>query len=64
MKITRRDLAAALAGAPLLAAAQRPPAPTPEDDLKAARDRIKSNGETLAAQNIPMSTEPAFQFRA
>jgi len=63
MTITRRNLAAALAGAPLLAA-QTPPAPTPEDDLKAARDRIKSNGETLVAQNIPMSTEPAFQFRA
>lgn len=35
-----------------------------EDDLKAARDRIKANGEALAKVEIPMSTEPAFQFKA
>jgi len=65
MKITRRKLAAAVAAsvtAPLLAQA---PAPrTPDQELQAARDRMKSNGDKLAAQSVPMSTEPAFQFRA
>jgi hypothetical protein len=36
----------------------------PADELQAARDRIKANGETLAQQKIPMATEPAFQFKA
>ena len=44
------------------ALAQTPAAP--EDELKAARDRIKAYGETLAKVEIPMSTEPAFQFKA
>ena len=60
MKLTRRALATAVLAPAALA--QTPPAA--EDDLKAARDRIKSNGEALAKVEIPMSTEPAFQFRA
>ncbi len=67
MKITRRKLAAAVVAAPLLGAAplpaQTPQASTPDDLLKAARDRIKANGETLARAAVPMATEPAFQFR-
>jgi hypothetical protein len=70
MKMTRRRLAAVVSAIPLLAASplpaqtQTPPAPTPDDELKAARDRIKTNGETLAQQAVAMSVEPAFQFRA
>jgi hypothetical protein len=73
MQITRRKLAAAVAAAvPLVGAApllaqtvvpQTPPA-SPDDELKAARDRLKANGDTLAQQTVPMATEPAFQFKA
>ncbi len=64
-KITRRKLAAAVLGsaAATRIAAQAPPA-TPEDDLKLARDRMRATGETLNRQDVPMSTEPAFQFKA
>lgn len=64
MKLTRRQLAAALAPAtlaPALASAQQP-AP-PADDLQAARDRVKSTANALTAVPLPMSTEPAFQFK-
>ncbi len=71
--MTRRKLAAALAAsgaaavaasgaAPLLA--QTPAPPAPDDELKAARDRLKATGDTLAEQTVPMATEPAFQFKA
>jgi hypothetical protein len=36
----------------------------PADELQAARERIKANGETLAQHQVPMATEPAFQFKA
>jgi hypothetical protein len=66
MKITRRKLAAALT-APALAAAL-PPAATAQtpaaDPLEAAKARIKANGDALAKEAVPMSTEPAFQFKA
>jgi hypothetical protein len=58
MQITRRELAAVALAAP--AAAQNPP----EDLLKAARDRLKANTDALAAVDVPMDTEPAFQFKA
>jgi hypothetical protein len=73
MKLTRRKLAAAVAataaaGVPLLGAApllaQTPAPPAPDDELKAARDRLKATGDTLAGQAVPMATEPAFQFKA
>ena len=64
MKLTRRQLATALAPAVALAdaAAQQPAAA--DDELQAARSRVKTTGETLAAQAVPMAVEPAFQFRA
>ena len=73
MKVTRRQLAAALvstqlAATPLAAApAQAPqpaPAQPPADDLQAARDRLQSNARALAAVPVPMSTEPAVVFKA
>jgi hypothetical protein len=65
MKITRRQLATALAPAVALAkTAAQPAAAAADDELRAARDRIKTNGETLAAHAVPMATEPAFQFKA
>jgi hypothetical protein len=59
MKITRRELAAAVVAAPL-----SPAQTSPDDLVKAARDRLKSNANALAAVNVPMDTEPAFQFKA
>jgi hypothetical protein len=63
MKLTRRQLASALVSAAALA--QTPPAPpaTPDEELKAARARISANGAALAKQEVPMATEPAFQFK-
>ena len=65
MKITRRNLAA------LIATAAAAPAQTPalqpaasDDDLKTARDRMRANAAAVANQNVPMATEPAFQFKA
>ena len=63
MKLTRRDLAAALL-APAAAAQTPSPPQTPADPVQAGRDRIKANGEILAKVDIPMTTEPAFQFKA
>jgi hypothetical protein len=65
MKLTRRKLAAALVSATAAAAQQPQPAqPSDNDLLKAARDRQQANAASVAAAPIPMSTEPAFQFKA
>ena len=64
MKLTRRQLATALTSAAALAQTPSGPPATPEEELKAARDRLKANGATLAKQEVPMATEPAFQFKA
>ena len=59
MQLTRRKLALAL-----LVPAASAQAPAPVDEVQAARDRIKTNGEALTKVDLPMSTEPAFQFKA
>jgi dihydroxyacetone kinase len=66
MKLTRRKLATAvlIPAAAAMAQTQPPPPGTPDEELKAARDRAKLIGEALAQQTLPMSTEPAFQFKA
>lgn len=66
MKLTRRRLASAVLVPAAAAMAQTQPAPpgTPDEELKAARDRAKSIGDALAQQTVPMSTEPAFVFKA
>ena len=60
MKITRRKLAGILTSATAVAQAQT----TPDAELQSAKDRIKANSDALAGQQVPMSTEPAFQFKA
>ncbi len=62
MKLTRRQLTAALAAAPLRPAPAQQPAP-PEDLDAAARTRVKSTAAALEAVSLPMATEPAFQFK-
>ena len=44
--------------------AQTPAPPrTPEAELQAARDQLKATLARLSAQAVPMTTEPAFQFK-
>jgi len=69
MKLTRRKLATAVlipAATALAQTAQTPPAlpRNPDEEMKAARDRVKAMGDALAQQPVPMATEPAFQFKA
>jgi hypothetical protein len=68
-KITRRKLlrgspAAALWGGALDAQTAVAVPQTAEEELKMAQKRTKGNVERLAKFSLPMSTEPAFQFRA
>jgi hypothetical protein len=63
MQITRRELGVALlAAAPAAAPAAAQTAP--DDLLKAARERLKTNAGALAGVEVPTDTEPAFQFKA
>src|SRR5690348_4957443 len=57
MKITRRKLAGrAVISVAAIARAQAP-AETDEELLKAAREQVRRNSETLAKYQVPMSTE-------
>jgi hypothetical protein len=62
-KMTRRKLAAMLVSSGALASKALAQAPAAADPLQAAKDRIKAASETLAKQQVPMATEPAFQFK-
>jgi hypothetical protein len=61
--ITRRKLALAVLGAPAAARAAQTPSP-PEDLSTAAAEQVRKNSEALVKVDVPMSTEPAFQFKA
>ena len=63
-RLTRRKLAETLLATAAVEAAAQTAQPTPDADLKAARDRLKATSDLLAAQNLPMDVEPAFQFKA
>ena len=72
MRVTRRKLAriltAGAAAAAVQAAPQAPPPPSAQpssdDDLRSARADLRSNAVRIAQVKLPMSTEPAFRFRA
>ena len=65
MKLTRRQLVAALGPAAALAQSASNSAPaTPADELKAAQARLKANSEAIAKVSVPIETEPAFHFGA
>lgn len=65
MDISRRQLAGViLAGT---AVAQAPPAPAPQADdaeLEGARSRQRLAAQIIARVPLPMTVEPAFQFKA
>ncbi len=65
-RLTRRKAAAALLTVPgmLAQAPTQAPASEREQLLTTARKQARSTSEKLAAYEIPMATEPAFQFRA
>jgi hypothetical protein len=64
--MTRRELAAVLGSATSIATvrAQEAPASQPEDLNAAAKEQLRKNSETLSKFDLPMSTEPAFLFKA
>jgi hypothetical protein len=65
--MTRRKLGAVLISSAALSPAQTAASAqtaAAADPLQAAKDRIKTASEALAKEQVPMSTEPAFQFRA
>jgi len=63
MRLTRRQLAAMVSAAGIAQAQTEPRAAAPADELQTARERLKANSDLLAQQQVPMSTEPAFQFK-
>ncbi|MBI4874894.1 MAG: hypothetical protein HY822_09715 [Acidobacteria bacterium] len=63
-KLTRRQLAGAAAGA-VSASRLAAQAPASEENLlQQARELVRKNAGQLTRREVPMSTEPAFQFRA
>jgi hypothetical protein len=67
MKLTRRKLAGAILGSAAIALPQTQPPPlpgTPDEELRAARQRIKGFGDTLAKLTVPIEVEPPLQFKA
>ena len=62
MDISRRQLAGVvLAGT---AVAQAPPKPPPEADVESARLQQRAAAQAIARVPLPMTLEPAFQFKA
>jgi hypothetical protein len=66
MGISRRQLAGIVlvgtAAVPI--SAQAPPKPPAEGDVEAARAQQRATAQAIARIPLPMSTEPAFQFKA
>jgi hypothetical protein len=68
-RITRRKLTGALISvsavwSSALSSGAFAQTPAPADPLQAAKDRIKATSDALAKEQVPMATEPAFQFKA
>jgi hypothetical protein len=66
MDISRRELAGViLAGSAVVTVSgQAPPRPQPEGDVEAARLQQRAAAQIIARVPLPMTTEPAFQFKA
>ena len=67
-RFTRRELAVALATSAVLLASPQgqtpPPLPAnPDEELKAARSRLRDNSDQLDKFPLPMAAEPATTFK-
>lgn len=63
-KLSRRELASALAAAPALPAVVPGQAAKPDEDLLAnARQQIARSAGQLSKYQLPASAEPAFVFK-
>lgn len=66
-KLTRRRIGALLAtagAATQIAPAQAPARAEGDPDLEAARQQARSNAQLIGQVKLPMTTEPAFHFKA
>lgn len=65
MQLSRRDLAGVVVGSAAALAQQPPPIPrNAEEELAAVREQMRRTSELLHKFKLPMSTEPAFLFKA
>ena len=66
MDISRRQLAGVVLAAAVStpAPAQDPPKPQPDAEVEDARSRQRIGTQLIARVSLPMTTEPAFQFKA
>jgi hypothetical protein len=65
MKLTRRELGVTAVATVAAAASPAQTPPTADQSVaQVVRDANRRNAETLAKFEIPIDTEPAFQFRA
>jgi hypothetical protein len=65
MDISRRQLAGILVAS--TAVAQAPPSPAPQSadaELEAAKSQQRGRAQIIARVPLPMTTEPAFHFKA
>lgn len=66
-KLTRRRLGALLAtagAATQITAAQTPARAEGDADLETARQQARNNAQLIGRVKLPMTTEPAFRFKA
>jgi hypothetical protein len=64
MDISRRQLAGLFLAATASAQAPPPPTPAPATEIDDARSRQRIGAQAIARVLLPMTTEPAFQFKA
>lgn len=65
MKLTRRELAGAVAAsAALLGRARAQQGAAPTDFRKEAEAKVREDGQALAKYQLPIAVEPAFTFKA
>jgi len=66
MDISRRQLAGVILASTVVgqSAAQAPPKPQPDTEVDTARQRQKTMAQAIARVPLPMTVEPAFQFKA
>lgn len=63
-KMSRREALASALGAAASANASAQSPTSADDWAKAAREANRTNADALAKVKLPMSTEPAFLFKA